>query len=119
MESDGEGENNGMWEWDDSEEGIDNEEEGPDDHTEDDADIPADLDPDEHAALMEDTAAVCAVITTVHLTPLHNAFMMNSYPDSTTRLCNHRSTTIALPAWHRVCNDLNMKPKLIPHDVVT
>jgi hypothetical protein len=77
MESDGEGENNGMWEGDDSEEGIDSEEEGPDNHIEDDADILADLDPDEHAALMEDTAAVCAVITTVHLTPLHNAFMMS------------------------------------------
>jgi hypothetical protein len=44
MESDSEGENDGMWEGDNSEEGIDNEEEGLDDHTEDDADIPADLD---------------------------------------------------------------------------
>ncbi|TFY79033.1 hypothetical protein EWM64_g4980 [Hericium alpestre] len=29
------------------------------------------------------------------------------------------STTIALPAWRRMCKDLDLKPRLIPHDVVT
>ena len=29
------------------------------------------------------------------------------------------STTIALPAWRRICADLGLKPKLIPRDVVT
>ncbi|KAG1731341.1 uncharacterized protein EDB91DRAFT_1058809 [Suillus paluster] len=29
------------------------------------------------------------------------------------------STTIALPAWHKVCHELNLKERLIPQDVVT
>ncbi|KAI9459956.1 hypothetical protein HD554DRAFT_1998511, partial [Boletus coccyginus] len=30
-----------------------------------------------------------------------------------------RSTPISLPAWYQLCSDANLKPKLIPRDVVT
>ncbi|KAG1808912.1 uncharacterized protein BJ212DRAFT_1245844, partial [Suillus subaureus] len=30
-----------------------------------------------------------------------------------------RSTTIALPAWRQLCQDAELKPKLIPRDVIT
>jgi len=85
---DGDGEE-GDGEEGDGEEDSGDDQEGPKDYAEDDADVLADLDPYERAALMEDTATVRAVVTKVHLTPSHTALTMNSITGLKTCLCNH------------------------------
>jgi hypothetical protein len=74
---------------DDGEEDAVDKEDGPNDYAEDDDDVLADLDPDKRAELMEDTAAIRAIVSKVHLIPSCTALTMNTYPGPTTLLCNH------------------------------
>jgi hypothetical protein len=61
------------------------------------------LDVDEYNTIIADTAAIRETVSKLR----RLAFSIV------------HSTTIALPAWHRYCKELKLKPRILPRDVVT
>lgn len=78
------------------------------------------LSEEERASLLIDTSAVRETVSKVSLRSI--CFTISDIGDSQVRQLSFaiiHSTTIALPAWRRFCQAHNLKPKLIPRDVVT
>jgi len=61
------------------------------------------LDDEQHVQILEDMHLIRSMVT--KLRSLSFAII--------------RSTTLALPAWKKVCRQLSLKPRLIPRNVVT
>jgi len=74
----------------------------------------------EKANILEQTSDVCDAITKVSVLYLAADYDTHQLA----QICQLvfaiiRSMTIALPAWHRICHDHQLKVRLIPRDVVT